>query len=158
MALTEPGSPWVSSIAIVTSTRTSYFAGHDGCMTGYDAEEFEADALAGDWRAAVAVLSRANLRPEVLAGLMTQDAHLEVVLGVLNRQDVKPDHLAWAATFDNAQILGRVVSNPKTPTPLIREIRDRAAGLEADIWVHLREYADRVLDRVDRESGLHGGR
>ncbi len=127
-------------------------------MTGYDAEKFEADALAGDWRAAVAVLSRANLRPEVLAALMTQDAHLEVVLGILGRQDVTPEHLTWAASFENAQILGRVVSNPKTPTPLIREIRDRAACREADIWVHLREYADRVLDRIDRESGLHGGR
>ncbi|WP_420179705.1 hypothetical protein [Paenarthrobacter sp. TA1.8] len=126
-------------------------------MTGYDAEKFEADALAGDWRAAVAVLSRANLRPEVVAGLMTHDAHLEVVLGILGRQDVTSEHLAWAATFDNAQILGRVLSNPKTPTPLIREIRDRVADREPDIWVHLREYANRVLERIDRESGLHGG-
>lgn len=70
-----------------------------------------------------------------------------------------PERLAWAATFDNAQILGRVVSNPKTPTPLIREIRDKVADRDAPpIWVHLREYADRVLDRIDRESGLHGGR
>ncbi|NWL32995.1 hypothetical protein [Paenarthrobacter nitroguajacolicus] len=127
-------------------------------MNGYDAEKFEADALTGDWRAAVAVLSRSNLRPEVLAALMTEDAHLEVVLSVIGRQDVTPERLAWAATFDNAQILGRVVSNPKTPTPLIREIRDRVAGRGSDIWVLLREYADRVLDRIDRESGLHGGR
>lgn len=131
---------------------------HDGYMTGYEAEKFEAEALAGDWRAAVAVLSRANLRPEVLEALMTQDAHLEVVLGVLGRQGVTPEHLTWAAKFDNAQILGRVVSNPKTPTSLIREIRGRADGREADIWVHLREYADRVLSRIERDSGLHGGR
>lgn len=129
-----------------------------GCMSGYDAESFEAAAVAGDWRAAVAVLSRSTARPAVMEVLMSPDANLEVVLGVLARQDVTPEGLAWAATFDNAQILGRVVSNPKTPTPLVREIRDRAADRDADIWVHLREYADRVLDRLDRESGLHSGR
>ena len=126
-------------------------------MTGYDAEKFEAAALAGDWKAAVAVLSRAAVRPEVLDALMSPEAHLEVVLGVLARQDVTPEHLAWAATFDNAQILGRVVSNPKTPVPLVREIRDRVADREAPIWVHLREYADRVLDKANRESGMHKG-
>ncbi|TVU61554.1 hypothetical protein FQP90_13520 [Paenarthrobacter nitroguajacolicus] len=119
--------------------------------------EFETKALAGDWRAASMVLSRAHVRPEVLAALMTPDAHLEVVLGVLGRQDVTPEHLAWAATFDNALILGRVVSNPKTPTSLVREIRDRVADRDAHIWIHLREYAARVLDRTARDSGLHGG-
>jgi hypothetical protein len=127
-------------------------------MSGYDAARFEAAALAGDWRAAVAVLSRSTVRPEVMEALMAPDAHVEVVLGVMGRHDVTPERLAWAATFDNAQILGRVVSNPKTPTPLIREIRDRVADRDAAIWVHLREYADRVLARIDRESGLHGGR
>lgn len=114
-------------------------------MTGYDAERFEAAALAGDWRAALAVLSRASVRPEVLKALMTPDAHLEVVLGVLGRQDVTVEHLQWAATFDNAQILSRVVSNPKTAVWLVREIRERVADRDADTWVHLREYADRVL-------------
>ncbi|WOH20108.1 hypothetical protein IRJ34_07230 [Paenarthrobacter sp. GOM3] len=126
-------------------------------MTGYDAETFEAGALAGDWKAAIAVLSRASVRPEALEALMASDAHVEVVLGVLARPSVTPEHLAWAATFDNAQILGRVVSNPKTPLSLIREIRDRAADRDAAIWVHLREYADRILDRAERETGLHGG-
>ena len=129
-----------------------------GGMSGYDAEKFEAEALAGDWKAAVAVLARAHVRPEVLEALMTPDAHLEVVLGVIGRSDVTPERMAWAATFENAQILGRVVSNPKTPTSVIREIRSRVADRDAPIWVHLREYADRVLARVDRESGLHGGR
>ena len=127
-------------------------------MTGYDAEKFEAAALAGDWRAATAVLSRANVKPEVLAALMTADAHLEVVLGVLARHDVTTEHLAWAATFDNAQILGRVVSNPRTPAPLVRDIRERAASNDGEIWVELRAYADRVLERIARETGLHGGR
>lgn len=126
------------------------------CMTGYDAETFEADALAGDWKAAVAVLSRAAVRPEVLEALMSNDAHLEVVLGVMARQDVTAEHLAWAATFDNAQILGRVVSNPKTSVTVIREIRERVADREEPIWVHLREYADRVLARHGRDSGLQG--
>lgn len=88
---------------------------------------------------------------------MSPDAHLEVVLGVLGRPSVTPEHLTWAATFDNAQILGRVVSNPKTPLPLIREIRDRVADRDAAIWVHLREYADRILSGVERETGLYGG-
>lgn len=127
-------------------------------MSGYDAESFEAAAVAGDWRAAVAVLSRSTVRPEVMEALMSPDAHVEVVLGVMGRPDVTPERLAWAASFDNAQILGRVVSNPKTPTPLIREIRDRVADRDAPIWVHLQEYADRVLDRIERESGLQGGR
>ena len=125
-------------------------------MTGYDAEKFEADALAGDWKAASAVLSRATVKPEVLAALMSTDAHLEVVLGVLARQDVTVEHLAWAATFDNAQILGRVVSNPKTPIALVREIRERVLDRQEPIWVHLREYTDRVLARHGRDSGLQG--
>lgn len=104
----------------------------------------------------MAVLSRSTVRPEVLEALMKPDAHLEVVLGVLGRQAVTREHLAWAATFDNAQVLGRVLSNPKTPVSLVREIRDRVADREEDIWVHLREYADRILARVSRESGLHG--
>ena len=127
-----------------------------GCMSGYDAEKFEAEALAGDWRAAVAVLYRATVRPEVLQALMAPDAHLEVVLGVLARQDVTVEHLEWAATFDNAQILGRVVSNPKTPIALVREVRERVVDREEPIWVHLREYADRVLARHGRDSGLQG--
>jgi hypothetical protein len=126
-------------------------------MTGYDAETFEAAALAGDWRAAVSVLYRASIRPEVLAALMTSDAHLEVVLGVLGRPDVTPEHLAWAATFDNAQVLGRVVSNPKTPVALVREIRERSGGRPEDIWVHLTDYCGRVLDREAAASGLHSG-
>lgn len=125
---------------------------------GYDAPESEAAALAGDWRAAVAVLSRASVPPAVLASLMTPDAHREVVLGVIGRSSVAPEHLAWAVTFDNAQVLGRVVSNPESPTPLIRDIRDHATGREEDISVHPREYADRVLERIDCESGLHAGR
>lgn len=89
---------------------------------------------------------------------MLPDAHVEVALGVMGRPDVTPERLAWAASFDNAEILGRAVSNPKTPTPLVREIRDRVADRDTPIWVHLREYADRELDRTDRESRLHGGR
>jgi hypothetical protein len=126
-------------------------------MTGYDAETFEAAALAGDWRAAASVLSRSVVKPEVLAALMTPEAHREVVLGVLGRPDVTPEQIAWAATFDDAHALGRIVSNPKTPLALVRDIRDRAAAKEGDVWVHLRDYADRVLNRTAGESGLHSG-
>lgn len=118
---------------------------------------FETKALQGDWLAAVTVLSRISIRPEVLDALMTPDAHKEVVLGVLSRIDVTPDQILWAASFDNAQILGRVVSNPKTPLPLVREIRERAEGRPEDIWVHLAAYCGRVIDREARETGLHGG-
>ncbi|UOD80371.1 hypothetical protein [Paenarthrobacter ureafaciens] len=120
-------------------------------------DEFETQALAGDWRAACAVLSRASIKPEVLEALMTPDAHKEVVLGVLSRPDETPGQIAWAAGFDNAQILGRVVSNPKTPLPLVREIRERAEGRPEDIWVHLAAYCGRVIDREVRETGLHKG-
>ena len=107
--------------------------------------------------AAVTVLSRSSIRPEVLEALMTPDADKEVVLSVLSRPEVTPEHLAWAAGFDNAQILGRVVSNPKTPLPLVREIRQRAEGRPEDIWVHLAAYCGRVIDREVRETGLHKG-
>lgn len=120
-------------------------------------DEYETKALHGDWKAACTVLSRSFLKLEVLQTLMTSDAHLEVVLGVIGRPDVTADHLAWAATFDNAQILGRVVSNPKTPLPLVRDIRERALNLEGDVWVHLAAYCGRVLDRAAAESGLHSG-
>lgn len=120
-------------------------------------DEFETRALQGDWLAAVTVLYRISIRPEVLEALMTPDAHKEVVLGVLARPDVTAEQIAWAATFDNAQILGRVVSNPKTPLPLVREIRERVEGRPEDIWVHLTAYCGRVIDREARETGLHKG-
>jgi hypothetical protein len=116
-------------------------------MTGYDPESFEAAALAGDWRAASTVLSRASVKPEILTALMTTDAHLEVVLAVLGRQDITLEQLAWASSFDNAQVLGRVVSNPKSSTALIRDIRERVAVKDGEIWVELRAFADRVLSR-----------
>ncbi|AOY72058.1 hypothetical protein ARZXY2_2528 [Arthrobacter sp. ZXY-2] len=120
-------------------------------------DEFETKALAGDWRAACTVLSRASIRPEVLDALMTRDAHVEVVFAVLSRWGVTLDHLAWAATFDDPRILGRVVSNPKTPLSMVRDIRERAEGRPEDVWVHLEAYCGRVLARAASESGLHGG-
>lgn len=120
-------------------------------------DEFETRALQGDWLAALTVLSRPNIKPEVLEALMVPGADKEVVLGVLSRPDVTPDQIAWAASFDNAQILGRVVSNPKTPLPLVREIRERAEVRPEDVWVHLAAYCGRVIDRAAKESGLHKG-
>lgn len=118
-------------------------------------DEFETKALAGDWRAACTVLSRASIRPEVLGALMTPDAHVDMLFAVLSRWGVSVEHIAWAVTFDNPRILGRVVSNPKTPLSMVREIRERAAGRPEDVWVHLAAYCGRVLDRAAAESGLH---
>ncbi|MFJ4026008.1 hypothetical protein ACIPWF_00870 [Paenarthrobacter sp. NPDC089989] len=120
-------------------------------------DEYERKALAGDWRAACTVLSRAAIKPEVLEALMTSDAHVEVVSGVMGRWGLTVEQLAWAATFDDCRILGRVVSNPKTPLPIVREIRERAAARPEDVWVHLEAYCGRVLDRAAAESGLHSG-
>ncbi|MFJ4168474.1 hypothetical protein ACIPY3_03080 [Paenarthrobacter sp. NPDC089714] len=120
-------------------------------------DEYETEALAGDWRAACTVLSRAAIKPEVLEALITLDAHYEVVFGVLGRHGVTVEHLTWAASFDDPRILGRVVSNPKTPTSLVREIQARAAARPEDVWIHLAAYCSRVLHRAAAESGLHSG-
>lgn len=88
---------------------------------------------------------------------MTSDAHVDVVFAVLSRWGISVEHLVWAATFDDPRILGRVVSNPKTPMSMVREIRERAEGRSEDVWVHLAAYCGRVLDRAAAESGLHKG-
>lgn len=78
-------------------------------MTGYNAEEFETRAIAGDWRAAVADLSRATLKPEVLQQLMVPGAHDEVRIGLAMRADVTAEQIEWiASTTDSAFILNRV--------------------------------------------------
>lgn len=74
-------------------------------MTGYDAAEFEARAVAGDWHAAVSVLSRASVKNEVLAALMTDEAHIEIRIALAMRSDLSPEQLAWCAETENAFIL-----------------------------------------------------
>lgn len=123
-------------------------------MSGYVEEEFEQRALAGDWKAAVAVLSRASLKPEVLAALMTDDAHDEVRIGVAARQDVTVEQLRWVAQTENCAILNRLVAHGKTPVDLIDEIREKALQHEGETWRHLEAYTDRVLARLRPTSIL----
>lgn len=126
-------------------------------MNGYDAATFEQRAIAGDWKAAISVLSRASLKPEVRAALMTDDAHDEVRIALAMRSDVAPDELDWCArTTDSTFILNRLVSHPRTPTATLRAIRTKALANTGDPWERLAEYATRVLDRLSSESGLHG--
>ncbi|MET4144424.1 hypothetical protein [Arthrobacter sp. UYCo732] len=125
-------------------------------MNGYDAEECEARALAGDWRAAISVLSRAALKPEVLAALMNNDAHIEVRLALAMRSDVSAEQLAWCAQTDSTHMLNRLVAHPRTPLSTIKGIRDRSGGMEGEVWTLLDSYAERTAERRVREQGgLH---
>lgn len=113
-------------------------------MSGYDAEEFERRALAGDSRAAVTVLSRSSVKSGVLEALMSPEADREIRITLAARQDVTPDQLAWIADCDDAYILNRAVSHPRTHKATIKSIRERAAGREGETWMHLRAFIDRV--------------
>lgn len=127
-------------------------------MNGIDISDFERRAVSGDWHAAVTVLSRASLKPEVLEQLMVPEAHLEVRIALAARQDVTPEQLAWCANCDSAFMLNRIVSHPKTPQSTLKDIRGRSADRDGEIWVMLHSYASRTLDRILKESGgLHGG-
>ncbi|UZX02482.1 hypothetical protein F8G81_07520 [Arthrobacter sp. CDRTa11] len=127
-------------------------------MTGYDAEEFERRAIAGDWKAAISVLSRASLKPEVLSVLMTEDAHIEVRLALAMRPDVTPEQLAWCAETDDAHMLNRLIAHPRTPLSTIKGIRDRSEGMAGEVWTLLHAYATRTAERRVREAGgLHRG-
>lgn len=127
-------------------------------MTGYDAQVFEAKAIGGDWQAAVTVLSRAHINPEVLEQLMTDDAHLEIRIALAARQDVTSEQLAWCSRCDSPFLLNRLVSHPKTPLATVKDIRDRAAARTEETWTMLNAYATRTVERRVREQGgLHSG-
>ncbi|MET4144418.1 hypothetical protein [Arthrobacter sp. UYCo732] len=103
-------------------------------MNGYDAATFETRAVAGDWHAAVSVLSRASVDPDVLAALMTDDAHIEVRLALAMRSDVTAEQLAWCAQCESAFMLNRLVAHPTTPLTTVKDIRDRSADREGEVW------------------------
>jgi hypothetical protein len=127
-------------------------------MTGYDAEEFESRAIAGDWQAAVSALSLASVKPDVLAALMTDDAHTEIRLALAMLSDVTPEQLDWCSKCDSTFMLNRVVSHPRTPLATVKDIRDRSAGMEGEVWTMLHDCADRTAERRVREQGgLHSG-
>jgi hypothetical protein len=111
-------------------------------MNGYDAAEFEAKALAGDWKAAVSVPSRASLKLKVLQQLMTDDAHDEVRIALAMRSDVTPEQLTWCAQCDSPFMLNRIVMHPRTPLSTVKDIRDRSAGRTGDVWSMLNEVCD----------------
>jgi hypothetical protein len=124
----------------------------------YDAEKFEAAALAGDWHAAVSVLSRASLKPKVLEALMVDDAHIEVRIALAMRPDVTPEQIEWCAQCESPFLLNRLVSHPRTPLSTLRDIRDRSEGRTEATWAMLNEYAQRTVERLVREQGgLHDG-
>jgi hypothetical protein len=128
-------------------------------MNGYDAETFEQRAIAGDWKAAAAVLSRASLKPEVLQQLMTDGAHIEVRIALAARSGVSPEQLTWCAQCDEPFLLNRLVSHPRTPLATMKSIRDRSEGRTEATWAMLHEYAERTIQRRVREQGgLHSGR
>lgn len=127
-------------------------------MNGIDIGEFERRAISGDWNAAVTVLTRASLKPEVLKQLMVSDAHLEVRIALAARPDVTAEQLTWCAECESPLLLNRLVGHPRTPLSTLKDIRDRSAGRDGDVWVLLHSYAARTLDRILKESGgLHGG-
>lgn len=121
-------------------------------MSEYDADEFERRAIAGDWHAAVSVLSRASLKPEVLTQLMVPDAHDEVRIALAMRTDVTPAQLKWAADCDSPFLLNRLVAHPKTPIDTVRDIRAKAKERTGEVWEMLEEYAARTLDQSDHAS------
>lgn len=127
-------------------------------MGDYDAEDFERRALSGDWRAAVSVLSKAFLKPDVRSALMTPDAHDEIRIAMATRSDVAPEELAWAAaTTTSTFILNRIVAHGTVSTSTIREIRNRALAESGEAWQLLAEYATRRLNTISDASGLHRG-
>jgi hypothetical protein len=127
-------------------------------MCEYDAAGFESRAIAGEWKAAISVLSRASLKPEVLQRLMVDEAHTEVRIALAMRDDVTPEQLQWCAHCDSAFLLNRLVSHPKTPLSTVKDIRDRSADRDGDVWTVLHEYAERVMERrVMEAGGLHSG-
>lgn len=121
-------------------------------MTEYNAEESEARALAGDRKAAVSVLSRSSLKPEVLSALMTDDADDDIRTAVAMRSDATPGQLAWCAQCDNLVLLNRLVAHPKTPVTTVMEIRAKARTREGEAWQMLAESAVRRLDTADPAS------
>lgn len=97
-------------------------------MANIDTSEYEHQALSGDWRAAVSVLSRSTVKPEVREALMIDDAHREVRIALARRQDVTAEELTWIAMCDDPFVLNIVVSHPQR-----RRQRSRASvsGLRA---------------------------
>ena len=126
-------------------------------MNEQSSEDLEREAVAGDWQAAVSVLSRPSLKPEARTALQTPEAHDELRMALLAGADVAPGEIEWAASpTESTFILNRIVAHGRTDSSTISAIRDRSAEREGETWEMLKAYATRVLDRIAHESGLHG--
>lgn len=126
-------------------------------MNDVDIVEYERRAIAGEWRAAVTILSRASVNPDVLKALMTPEAHDEVRLAIAMRPDLTPGQTDWiASTTDSTFVLNRMVAHGKAATNTLRDIRSRALEESGETWRMLAEYATGTLERGGRETGLRG--
>ncbi|ERI35201.2 hypothetical protein IG195_21755 (plasmid) [Arthrobacter sp. TES] len=113
----------------------------------YDAAQSEESALAGDWRAQIAVITRPNVEPAVLAAILNQPGlHEQVQLAITERRDVTVEQLEFLAQrTESAMVINRIIMNATTPIEVIEAIRANALTLESKVWVEVVERADRVL-------------
>ncbi|NMR32470.1 hypothetical protein [Crystallibacter degradans] len=113
----------------------------------YDAAGSEKRALAGDWRAQIAVITRPSVDPAVLAAILNQPGlHEQVQLAVTERRDVTVEQLEFLAQrTESAVVINRIIMNTMTPTEAIEAVRANALTLEGKIWSEVAEHADRVL-------------
>lgn len=122
----------------------------DECRWGvYDAARTLERALAGDWRAQVAVVTRQTVDPDVMAAILNlPDLHQEVQLCIIERRDVTLEQLEFLAQrTSSGVVINRIIQNKIVPDELIEAIRDTAAGLEGKVWFEVTEHAGRVLAR-----------
>lgn len=113
----------------------------------YDAVRSEELALAGDWRAQIAVITRPNVDPTVLAAILNQpELHEQVQLTITERRDVTVEQLEFLAQrTESAVVINRIIMNWTTPIEVIEAIRANALTLEGKVWFEVVEHADRVL-------------
>jgi hypothetical protein len=77
----------------------------------YDAARSEERALAGDWRAQIAVITRQNVDPAVLAAVLNQPGlHEQVQLAITERRDVTVEQLEFLAQrTESAVVINRII-------------------------------------------------
>lgn len=113
----------------------------------YDAAGSEERALAGDWRAQIAVITRQTVDPAVLAAILNQpELHEQVQLAITERRDATVDQLEFLAPrTESAVVINRIIMNWTTPIEVIEAIRTNALTLEGKVWFEVVEHAGRVL-------------
>ncbi|WP_139006937.1 hypothetical protein [Arthrobacter crystallopoietes] len=113
----------------------------------YDAARSEERALAGDWRAQIAVITRPNVEPAILTAILNQPGlHEQVQLAITERRDVTVEQLEFLAQrTESAVVINRIIMKTMTPIEVIEAIRANALTLEGKVWFEVAEHADRVL-------------